>query len=308
MMMSSNMEYCKEMATNETRKSKQIEVEQKYEMLKEFLKEEIQKSMVKQFGEDIITNMIQNDDLLDKDLGQLSTEELEKIQQIIRKIAKKLATHISRKEKHAKKGKISMRRTIKKSIQYGTTSSELKFKSKKRTKSELVVLCDISGSVWMYVGFMLQLVIGIQNVFDRVNSYIFVDHIKNVTDKILESENLNVTMSEFLCDRSLGYGTDYGNVFYEFAQEHDIFNKKTIVIIMGDAENTGNTIGDNHLRQISEKCKCIYWLNPKDPNLWYKYQNNYYSELEKYEVSCKDVYQCSTLRQLENFVKKLIKL
>jgi uncharacterized protein with von Willebrand factor type A (vWA) domain len=304
MMISNELEYSKVMAKHETRKSQHEDIEQKYQMLKQELKEAIEKQMVKQFGEEIILDLVENENIMDKDMGELSIEELEKIQQIIKKIARKLATHVSRKEKHSKKGRINIRKTIRSSIQYGTTSSELKYKNKKKTKNELVVLCDISGSVYMYVNFMLQLVVGIQNVFDKVTSFIFVDTCKDITEKILNSENLERTLAEFLMDRTLGFGTDYGNTFKVFSQQKDIFNKKTVLIIMGDAENTGNTTGEEYLKQISDKCKVTYWLQPKEKEHWY----NPYSELEKYKIYCKDVYQCNTLRQLEDFIRQLIKL
>jgi uncharacterized protein with von Willebrand factor type A (vWA) domain len=303
MMIQNDLEFSKCDAKRECRKSQQQEVEERYDKLKQLLKNEIEKAMVKQFGTSIITDIIENNSIMDRDLGSLSEEELKRIQDIIKKIAKKLATHVSRKEKHSKKGKISIRKTIRSSINYGNTSSELKFKSKKRTKSELVVLCDISGSVWMYVKFMLMLVIGIQNVFSKVNSYIFIDNIKNVTDKILESKDLTKTVEEFINDYSLGYGTDYGNVFKQFADE-EVFNKKTILIIIGDAENTGKTIGDDYLKIVSDQCKSVYWLDPQDPENW----DNPYSELEVYKKHCKEVYECSTLRHLEDFIKKLIKI
>jgi uncharacterized protein with von Willebrand factor type A (vWA) domain len=303
-MQENKIQYCKTMAKNETRRSKQCEIEEKYEKLKQMLKEEIEKAMVRQFGESIIQDIVENNNIMDKDLSELTLEELQKIQEIIKKIAKKLATHVSRKEKRAKNGKISIRKTIRSSIQYGNTSSELRFKNKKKTKSELVVLCDISGSVWMYVSFMLQLVVGIQTVFDRVESYIFIDRIRNITEKVINSTNIKQTVESFLHDYSLGSGTDYGNVFKLFSEEKDLFNKKTVLIIMGDAENTGKTTGEEFLKEVSEKCKVVYWLHPKDKQQWI----NHYCRLDVYGKHCKEVYQCSTLRELEEFVKKLIKI
>lgn len=302
MMIQNNLEFSKCDAKRESKKSQHQDIEERYDKLKQFLKEEIEKAMVKQFGTDIISDMVDNENIIDRDLGNLSDEELKKIQEIIKKIAKKLSTHVSRKEKHSKKGKISIRKTIRCSIAYGNTSSELRFKSKKRTKPELVVLCDISGSVWQYVKFMLMLVIGIQNIFSKVESYIFIDNIKNVTEQILNSNNITKTVEGFLNDYTLGYGTDYGNIFKQFSKE-EIFNKKTILIIMGDAENTGKTVGDDFLAKISSECKSVYWLNPQEPTNW----NNPYSELEKYKIYCKEVYECSTLRHLEDFIRKLIK-
>ena len=51
LMIKNDMEYCKALAKGETKKSKHNEIEDKYDMLKKFLKEEIEKAMVKQFGE-----------------------------------------------------------------------------------------------------------------------------------------------------------------------------------------------------------------------------------------------------------------
>lgn len=304
MLIQNGLEYCKACAKQENRKSKHEEIDERYDKLRKLLKEEIEKSMVKQFGEEIINDLVENNNILDMDLGRLNADELEQIQNIIKKIVKKISTHVSRKDKNSKKGNINIRKTIKKSVSNGTTSSNLQFKNKKKTKSELVVLCDISGSVWEYVLFMLQLAIGIQNVFDRVETYIFVDHIKNVTEDIFKSDNLNITIEKFLHDSSLGYGTDYGNVLKEFNKEPNLFNKKTILIIMGDGENTGKEIGDEYLKNISEQCKTTYWLHPKDVNEWY----SAYCEMDSYEKYCKNVYQCSTLRMLEDFIKIIVKI
>ncbi|MFW6008974.1 MAG: VWA domain-containing protein [archaeon] len=303
LMIQHNMEYTKVLAKNETNLKQHNNIEEKYDRLKQYLKEEIEKSMVKQFGNSIISEIIKNNDIMEKDLSNLAIDELEQVQKIIKKIAKKISTHVSRKEKRAKKGKIDIKKTIKTSIKYNNTPGELKFINKKKTKPELVVLCDISGSVWYYVSFMLQLVIGIQNAFNKVESYVFIDHIKNITEEILNSDDLRKTLNNFLHDKSLGYGTDYGNVFKEFYEEK-IFNKKTVVIILGDAENTGKTIGDNYLKLITDQCKVIYWLNPNEIENWY----NNYSKLKKYEIHCKNVFEYSTLRHLENFIRKLITL
>jgi uncharacterized protein with von Willebrand factor type A (vWA) domain len=99
----------------------------------------------------------------------------------------------------------------------------------------------------------------------------------------------------------LGYATDYANVFKQFSHEK-VFNKKTVLIIFGDAENTANTSGDGFLKLISEQCKAVYWLDPQDPKNWGK------TELDSYKKYCREVYECSTLRHLESFTQKLVRI
>ena len=77
------------------------------------------------------------------------------------------------------------------------------------------------------------------------------------------------------------------------------FDKKTRVIIIGDAENGGDEVGDDYLFEVKEKCKCIYWLNPVKEEKWDKNFNNY-------KIYCKEVYECNNLKQLENIMKNII--
>lgn len=301
-----NFEYTKSRIKSETRKSRQSEIDEKHNQFKKMLKEQIEKQLIKQLGQNMINEIIDNDNILDKDLASLSTDELEKIQQIIKKLAKKFSSHSSRKYKKAKNGNIDIRKTIKSSIKTGNVCSELRFKTKKKDKMELVVLCDISGSVWMYVDFMLQLVMAMQNVFDRVESYVFVDKILKITEDLNNKDvDIKNILDYILCSGKLGYGTDYANSFKEFSNEGQLFNKKTVLIILGDAENTNNNEnGEDYLRIVSDQCKNVFWLNPKEKDRWY----GGLSELYTYEKHCDGVYQSTTLRQIEEFVKNCIKL
>lgn len=282
-------------------KDKKI-IDEKFDLLREKIKQELEKKLVNEFGTDILKDIINNDNVYNKDLKDLKLEDIDRINDLLKKLIKKLNTKISRKEKKNNKGRINIKSTIKKSIKNGNISSELQFKKKSKNKSKLVVLCDISGSVMAYVPFMLQLVLGLENIFKEINSYVFIDTIKNISEELKISNDIKKTINDILKNNNLGYGTDYGNVFNLFSKEL-VFDKKTIVIILGDAENTGKTIGDDYLKTINNKVKNIIWLNPNCKSEWY----NTYSNLKEYEIYCKNIYECSTLLHLETFIRDLIK-
>ena len=298
----SGLDYAKSLIKQESTIKNQHEIDNKYKKIKQLLKNEIEKSIVEQLGKEIITDIIDDNNIFEKDLAYISIDEVDKIKKIIARISKKISMHNHRKTKKSNKGKINIKRTIKDSIRYGGKCIELKFDKKKKTKPELVVLCDISGSVFMYVEFMLQLILGIQDVFKNVESYVFVDIIKNVSEQLLNNNDYEKQLDDILNDRTLGVGTDYGSVFKLFSNEN-VFNKKTILIILGDAENTGSESGENYLKKISNLCKRTYWLNPKDVSSWYEY-----SALSIYEKYCDGVFECKTLNNLEHFVNRLIRI
>ena len=160
--------------------------------------------------------------------------------------------------------------------------------------------------MYLYVDFMLQMTLGIKKSFKDVQTYVFVDKIKNINyilDK--EPESINAELEKIVFGGSLGYATDYTNSFREFLGEDNILNKNTILIIMGDAENTNiEDKGYKEFKQISNLCKATYWLNPKQKENWY----NGISCLEEYKKNCTNVFECSTIKQLEQFIKNIIKI
>jgi len=258
---------------------------------KEKLKHEIEKKYIQTFGQQAILELLLDEDLYNKDLSKLTLEEVKKVNEIIKQMAKKIVVKQSRRKCSSKKGYINIKKTIQKSLK-NNNFSELKFQKNKKTKSKLIVLCDISGSVKKYVEFFLKILFSISIIFDDVLLYVFVDKIKNITEDI---NNLELNYQ-------LGYGTDYENVFKEFNDEI-IFDKKTTLIIVGDAENTSKQHGNEYLTSIRNKVKSIYWFNPKNKEDWF----DNYSCLNYYQVNCKKVLKCSTLYDLENSVKELLK-
>ena len=300
------MDIIKKNTKDELSKKNQKSVEEKYDQIKEKIKEQLLKKMVEKYGSTIINEIVDSEDITEKDIGSLNFEELQKVQEIVKKMAKKIMVKQSRKEKISKKGRVDIKGTIKRSITEGTICSNLQFKKRKNTKNNLVVLCDISGSVYLYVDFMLQMTLGIKKSFKNVQTYVFVDKIKNINyilDK--EPESINAELEKIVFGGSLGYATDYTNSFREFLGEDNILNKNTILIIMGDAENTNiEDKGYKEFKQISSLCKATYWLNPKQKENWY----NGISCLEEYKKNCTNVFECSTIKQLEQFIKNIIKI
>jgi uncharacterized protein with von Willebrand factor type A (vWA) domain len=296
LLIKNKLEFAKAVAKRNSSPKSQKNVDKKYEELKEYLKNAIEKNLVQQFGTDIISELTSEDTLCDSDLASLEYNDLDKVNAIIKKMVKKLKTNVSRKLQIGKKGKISIRQTIKKSMQSGNVCSDLVFKRKRLDKSKLIVLCDISGSVCIYVPFMLQFVKAVADNFDDLRTFLFIDKIQEVF--LTEETNISKVCNDYPI--SFSSGTDYTNVFKEM-NELDI-NKKTVLIVLGDAENTADINAKDEFKCLAEKVKTVYWLNPVDEKEWYEF-----SELKDYDPYITKVFRCKTIRDIENFVKALVK-
>ena len=297
LLIKNKLEFAKAVAKRNTSEKSQKNIDKKYNELKALLKNAIEKNLVQQFGTEIISELTSEDSLCDSDLANLEYNDLDKVNAIIKKMVKKLKTNVSRKLQIGKKGKIDIRQTIKKSMKSGNVCSDLVFKRKKLDKSKLIVLCDISGSVCIYVPFMLQFVKAVADNFDDLRTFLFIDRIQEVF--LTEETNINKVCNDY----PIGFssGTDYTNVFKEM-NELDI-NKKTVLIVLGDAENTADINAKDEFKKLADKVKTVYWLNPVDENEWYEF-----SELKDYDAYITKIFRCKTIRDIENFVKALVKI
>jgi uncharacterized protein with von Willebrand factor type A (vWA) domain len=234
-----------------------------------------------------------------------SMDLIEEMRVRIAKLARKLASRFSRREKAAKAGKVSIRRTIRKSLQTGGVPLVLAFRQRKLAKPELVLLCDVSGSVAVFSEFMLQLVYALQDKFTKVRSFAFVDRIDEITayfkeDTAAEAVRRARSSSNVSWD---GY-SDFGNSFREFVAEYlEAVTFKTTVIVLGDARNNNNPSRLGDLRQIKERAKKLLWLNPEPAEEW----DTGDSIMSTYARVSDQVFECRNLGQLEHLVQELLK-
>ena len=79
-------------------------------------------------------------------------------------------------------------------------------------------------------------------------------------------------------------------------------NKRTTVIVLGDARNNYNLPHDWCLREISQRAKRVIWLNPESRNTWGFGD----SEMDRYAPHCDLVEECRNLNQLYRVVDRLV--
>lgn len=169
----------------------------------------------------------------------LSAGELDEMRYRIIRLAHRLASLKSRRNKKAVHGRVDLRRTMVKSLATGEVPLELKYRRSKIGKPSIVILCDVSKSVLPFSEFMLLLVYALQNRFHQVRSFLFVDLVDEVTEYLKGGDPVE-TIQDTLSLARASYGgiTDLGRVFAMFTREYLPFiSGKSTVIILSDACN-----------------------------------------------------------------------
>ncbi|HBI48047.1 MAG TPA: hypothetical protein DDX93_04945 [Smithella sp.] len=240
----------------------------------------------------------------EKSFSSFTREELEEMREAIDKLVRKLKNIFSRRYAVRNRGSIDVKKTLRASAKYNGVPVEIKYRHRAKRKSRIVTLCDVSGSVWAAARFMLNLLYSLQDCFDKVSSFVFIDQLSDVTS-IFEENEINEAIRLVLekSDINFNASTDYGETLRNFKKDHmDLLTKKTTLIIVGDGRSNYMNPEDAILGQMRERCRRVIWLNPEQENLW----GSGDSEIRSYMPHCHEVRQCRNVNQLFTFIEELV--
>ena len=221
--------------------------------------------------------------------------------ELVRKMAKKLATRHARKRRVYRRGKLDMARTLRRGIPQDGVLFHTYWKQVRREKPQVLALCDVSGSVAAYAKFLLLFLYSLQDVLPRVRSFAFSSQLGEVSqwfDELPVEEAIERTNQRY------GGATDYGNSLRDFAAlALDDINTNTTVIILGDARNNRGNPELDIMRSIYQRAKRVIWLNPESRRAW----GTGDSEMLRYQSACHFAAECNNLKQLERVIDQLLK-
>ncbi len=281
------------------------EFDDRIEKLKKEIEAEIRRRLVADRGAEAMAKTLRKPLPEDVDFMHASREEMANLRRAIYPLTRKLAVRLARKRRHGRKGPLDFRNTVRHSLSYGGVPAELKFRYPRPSKPEIIVIADISGSVAAFARFTLHLVYAISGQFSKVRAFVFIDGLDEVThmfegvDDIAEAVHRVNTEADVVW---VDGHSDYGHAFEVFwdAYGKDV-NSKSTVLILGDARNNYHAAQSWILKEIEQKARKLFWLNPEPKAYW----NTGDSIVGEYGAHCDGVFEVRNLRQLEKFVDNL---
>jgi uncharacterized protein len=242
-------------------------------------------------------------DIEDVPILKATRDELIALRAAVRPLARRLATRLGRRHRKGR-GRLDMRRTIRRSISTGGVPLDPAIRRRIPTRPDLVVLCDVSGSVATFVPFMLSLLHALHDEFPRVRSWVFVDGISEITEILQRSPGV-LDPRHLLGRRGLIAAdgrSDYARALGTFvATWPDAVTPRTTVLVVGDARSHDRRPAVDELAELRRLSRRLYWLNPEPRREW----DDDDSRISLYGTTCSGVFEVSTLAQLEDCVARL---
>ena len=198
--------------------------------------------------------------------------DLEEMRREIYPLARRLATRLTQEHHAKRRGPLDFRRTVRASISTGGVPLVTHHKPKRPHRTELVVLCDVSGSVANFAQFTLLLVFALRDQFQNLRAFTFIDHVHEVTDHFRPGADVADVMADLAASTAhaaLWGRTNYGRAFTKFAEQHpDALGPKSSLLVLGDARSNYSDLSLPVLKELAGAARHAWWLNPEHRRHW----------------------------------------
>ena len=242
------------------------------------------------------------DSLMNKPFGALSDRDMDKLRTEVQRVANRLRSRVSLRQKRAKTGQLDAKATIRANLKYGGVPAEIKQRSKK-LKPKLVVICDISTSMRHCSELMLSLVYAVQDLVTKTHAFAFIDHLEYISPDFV-GRTASAAIDQVTKRMPPGYySTDLGYALNDFARDYlDTIDHRTTVIMLGDGRNNYNNPRLDIYKTMARRSRRTIWINPEPPRLW----GTGDSDMKKYAPLSDNVLIAATLGELTEAVDHLL--
>lgn len=231
--------------------------------------------------------------------------DIDQMRREIYPLARRLATRLTKEQHARRRGPLDFRRTVRASMSTGGVPLVTHQRPKRPHRSELVVLCDVSGSVAQFAQFTLMLVFALREQFTKVRAFTFVDDVHEVTEHFRPGADPGTTMAELagsVAHASRWGRTDYGRAFARFQERHaDALGPKVSLLVLGDARSNYGDLALPVFAGMVRQTRHAYWLNPEHRRQW----GTGDSGADRYAEVVRMV-ECRNLAQLSDFVHDIV--
>ena len=239
------------------------------------------------------------------DFLRANRDDLAALRRQVHPLARRLATRLSARRRLGRSGQLDMRRTVRASLGTGGVPVVTHHRARRSHKPELVLMCDMSGSVASFAQFTMLLTWALSEQFTKVRVFAFIDGCDEVTRFLEAADDLPEALARMSREAELVWfdgHSDYGHAFEVFAERFaDAITPRTSLLVLGDGRTNFRNPALPVLRGMVARARHAYWLNPEPRAQWGSGDSAAPAYAEVVEMV-----ECRTVAQLEVFVRRLI--
>jgi uncharacterized protein len=202
----------------------------------------------------------------EKDFSRLTKDEIALAYEFARARRLELGKRESRRSGPGKGGGVfDARRTLRASLRRFGEPLELRTREPRLRQRDVVLLCDISGSMDRYSRLLLQFIHAMRHSIGRVEAFVFGTRLTRITRQMRRRDVAEALDEVAASVADWGGGTRIGECLREFniGWARRVLARGAIVIIISDGWDRGDVgLLAREMRRLQRMSYRLIWLNP----------------------------------------------
>jgi uncharacterized protein with von Willebrand factor type A (vWA) domain len=237
--------------------------------------------------------------LLYRDICEFQDSEIPKAVSLIQRVTRSINGELSAKGRRGRSHELDFRRTIRKGLETGGSFNRLKYRKKHSRRKNLVLLCDVSGSMIQLSEFALRFIQSLDQASESSRVFLFSETLHEA-DRF-DLQNLD-RFRNYVRDTGLyGKGTDLAQALEKLnAEKPAVLNSATTLLILSDTKTTNQKRALKALRESKSLAGQVLILNPIPQRKW-----KYLPSAQTFGAAV-PMASCATLKELADACRKLM--
>lgn len=239
--------------------------------------------------------------LLYRDISRFKDTDIPRASALIATIARQLNAELSQKRRHGgHSGKLDFKRTIRRGLETGGSFYRLSYRHKRKKRRQLIVLCDVSGSMLQFSEFALRFLKSMSEVSENIRIFLFSEELREVDPFALQ--NMDAFRKYVSSCGLYGRGTDVGRALDDLCHlKNSPLTQGSTLLVLSDTKTIDIPRALHALDTAQRKAGKVMWLNPIPEGKW-----SYIRSVQIFSNACQ-MLPCSTLEELSRACKRLLK-
>ncbi|MFL4470897.1 VWA domain-containing protein [Tateyamaria armeniaca] len=203
------------------------------------------------------------------DFEQMSTAEMAQAKAMLARMSLPIDPTPSRRARMAARGQIDAARTLRAAMRFGGEMRELKWKTPKVRYPNLVVLCDISGSMSQYSRVVLHFLHAVSNAkgagWARVHAFTFGTRLTNIT-RHLATRDVDAALRAAGAEaQDWQGGTRIGACLEDFNRDWSrrVLGQGAVVLLITDGLDRDDPEAlSRQMQRLHLSARRLIWINP----------------------------------------------
>lgn len=204
--------------------------------------------------------------LRQRDFSFYSVEELADARRFLNQMRWSITRRRSRRTRASRRGRrLDVRRSIRRNLRHGGELLDLSRRGPKLKRRQLVLLCDISGSMDRYTRLLLHFMHSVESKLDRAEVFVFGTRLTRIT-RALRRRDPDAAIAAVTSDvQDFSGGTRIGESLHTFNRQwaRRVLGHGAIVVVISDGWDRGDPeLLAREMARLQRASYRLIWLNP----------------------------------------------